>query len=102
LGNEGFRKSTQKVFSSSIATQTTITEYPRYSVSFVCAFIVSNQNLFSKSVMTSVPSRVLRTPLCEAQSFPRMESAGKRWTAQILGNEPFKKKWTRFCENYFL
>jgi len=36
MKEDGFRKSTQKVFSSSIATQTTITEYPRYSVSFVC------------------------------------------------------------------
>ncbi|PJA88296.1 MAG: hypothetical protein CO139_03900 [Candidatus Moranbacteria bacterium CG_4_9_14_3_um_filter_36_9] len=23
-------------------------------------------------------------------------------TAQMAGNEPFGKKWTRFCENYFL
>ena len=49
--------------------------------------------------MTIVLARVLRTPLCEAQGFPRMESAGGN--AERLKWQEMSRsggKWTRFCE----
>ena len=36
--------------------------------------LIPNQNLFSKSAISRVSARY--APLCEAQIFPRMESAG--------------------------
>ena len=63
-----------------------------------CIYSTKSEPIF-KTKYHSVP-RVLKHLCAVAQSFLKEKVRGKRWTAQILGNEPFKKKWTRFCENY--